>query len=73
MDTLDCRGLVCPMPIIQTRLKLNTLSKGDEFLILADDETFDADFARFCYLADIQLLSKRVCGDFQEYHIKILV
>lgn len=59
------------MPIIQTRIRLNALTKGDELLIQADDETFDEEFARFCYLADIQLLTRRVCGDFQEYHIKL--
>jgi TusA-related sulfurtransferase len=61
----------CPMPIIQTRLKLNLLRKDDELLILADDATFHAEFARFCQLADIILLSARDCGEFKEYHIKL--
>lgn len=73
IQTLDCRGLECPLPIIQTRLKLNQMSKGDELLILADDDTFDADFARFCVLADIALIAKTECQGYQEYHVRVTV
>lgn len=67
---LDCRGLVCPMPIVQVRLKLNLMSKGDKLVILADDEHFNEEFARFCQLADIKLLETRYHGDFYEYVIE---
>lgn len=72
-EILDCRGFECPIPIIQTRLKLNLLRKDDELLILADDATFSAEFARFCQLADIALISERQLDGFQEYHIKLTV
>lgn len=72
MKELDCRGLVCPMPIISVRLKLNAMKKNDEMKILADDETFAHEFDRFCQLADIALLAKKECGGFQEYHIRVL-
>lgn len=70
---LDCRGLVCPMPIIQVRLKTNLMSKGDKLVVLADDETFDSEFARFCQLADIRLIEKRYHGDFHEYFIESIL
>jgi len=72
IPVLDCRGLLCPMPILQTRLKINAMKKNDELLILADDPTFSAEFARFSYLADIALLSKREDEGFQEYHVKLI-
>ena len=72
IEVLDCRGQECPLPIIHVRLKTNLLRKDDELLILADDATFSAEFARFCYLADILLISKRECEGFQEYHVKLI-
>lgn len=71
MQIVDCRGLLCPMPILQTRLQLNLLRKDDELLILADDPTFESEFARFLYLADIVLLSKQDFDGFQQYHVKL--
>jgi len=69
---VDCRGMVCPMPIIQVRLALNQSAKDDLLMIYADDATFESEFARFCYLADVRLLEKNECGGFQEYLVQVL-
>jgi len=72
IPTLDCRGLVCPMPIIQVRLKLNLMQRGDQLVILADDESFISEFDRFFQLADIKLVKKTYHGDFYEYLIETI-
>jgi len=73
---VDCRGLKCPMPIVKTRLALNALHKDDELVILADDPTFSTEFQRFCYLADISLITKTEkddeTGKVQIYHVKVI-
>jgi TusA-related sulfurtransferase len=69
---VDCRGMVCPMPIVQVRLALNQSTKDDLLVVYADDATFESEFARFCYLADIKLIEKRNLNDFQEYTIQVL-
>jgi TusA-related sulfurtransferase len=69
---VDCRGMVCPMPIIQVRLALNQSAKDDLLVVYADDATFESEFARFCYLADVKLLEKRAHKGFQEYNIQVL-
>jgi len=69
---VDCRGMECPLPIIHVRLALNQSVKDDQLVIYADDATFDSEFKRFCYLADISLISKRECSGFQEYTVKVL-
>jgi TusA-related sulfurtransferase len=69
---VDCRGLECPLPIIQVRLALNKSKKGDVLMIYADDETFDSEFSRFCQLADIKLLARVERGGFREYEILAL-
>lgn len=66
---VDCRGLECPLPIIQVRLALNKSKKGDVLMVYADDETFDSEFSRFCQLADIKLLARVERGGFREYEI----
>jgi len=74
--SVNCRGLKCPIPIVKTRLALNTLQKDDELVIFADDPTFSTEFDRFCYLADIQIISKNEQFDgnskVQIYHVKVL-
>lgn len=69
---VDCRGLECPLPIIQVRLALNQSKKDDLLVVYADDATFESEFDRFCKLADIRLLSKHERGGFQEYEIQAL-
>jgi len=68
---VDCRGLLCPLPIVKTRLKLNMLNKGDELLILADDPTFATDFKRFCYLAGLSILASEKTQEYQAYHVQV--
>lgn len=61
------------MPIIKTRLALNLLNKDDELVIYADDPTFSQEFQRFCFLADISLISKIEHPDgVQIYHVKVI-
>jgi tRNA 2-thiouridine synthesizing protein A len=35
--TLDCFGVYCPMPVLQTRQALGTLTAGQILEVLADD------------------------------------
>jgi tRNA 2-thiouridine synthesizing protein A len=41
--TLDCFGLLCPMPIIQTAQKIKGLKTGDVLEVLATDEGIKTD------------------------------
>ena len=36
-DTLDCIGLYCPVPIFETRKKMDTLEKSQILKMTADD------------------------------------
>lgn len=60
------------MPIIKTRMALNAMRKDQELTILADDPTFDEEFSKFCFLADITLLHKKNYVDYQEYLVKLI-
>ena len=36
-DILDCVGLYCPVPIFETRKKMDVLEKGQVLKMMADD------------------------------------
>ena len=36
-DILDCVGLYCPVPIFETRKKMDVLKKGQVLKMMADD------------------------------------
>ena len=36
-ETLDVRGLACPMPVVKTRLAIDSLAAGDVLRVLATD------------------------------------
>jgi TusA-related sulfurtransferase len=46
--TLDCVGLYCPMPIIQTKAKMEELEAGEVLEVVADDKGIEADMPAWC-------------------------
>ncbi len=47
-DTLDALGLLCPVPIIKTKIKLLEMEAGKILEVLADDEGFVTDLPAWC-------------------------
>ena len=41
--TLDCTGLYCPMPILNTRQEMDKLAVGEILEVLADDPAAEED------------------------------
>lgn len=41
---LDCRGLLCPMPVVKTGKEIKTIEAGQVLKILATDRGSIADF-----------------------------
>ena len=46
--TLDCTGLYCPMPIIETTDKMRELETGQVLEVLADDKGIKTDMPAWC-------------------------
>ncbi len=44
-ETLDCKGLSCPLPIVKTAQKMRLLAAGDLIEVLATDPGSVKDFA----------------------------
>lgn len=46
--TLNCIGLVCPMPIVETSKKMKELQPGQTLEVLSDDEGIKEDMPAWC-------------------------
>ena len=47
-EILDARGLVCPLPVLKARKRLQSLSSGSVLRVLSDDAGSLLDFRHFC-------------------------
>ena len=45
VETLDARGLRCPIPLVRTKLRMEELSDGEELVVLATDPEAAIDLA----------------------------
>lgn len=48
MESLDLRGLRCPLPVLRAKKVLKSLAPGDEVEVLATDPQAPRDFRAFC-------------------------
>lgn len=55
--TLDASGLLCPMPLLKTKLELNGMSPGQELEVIATDSGSARDIPAFIELSSHQLVS----------------
>ena len=46
--TLDCTGLVCPMPIVKISKAVKEMTSGQSLEVLADDKAFEPDINAWC-------------------------
>ncbi|WP_417566880.1 sulfurtransferase TusA family protein [Marinobacter sp.] len=54
---LDASGLRCPMPLLKTKLELNTMAPGEELEVIATDAGSARDIPAFLQLSRHTLMS----------------
>ena len=69
-QTLDAKGLNCPLPILRAKKALKSLSDGQVLQILATDPGSVKDFEAFCRTTGNSLLETKQDGDVYEFLIK---
>lgn len=55
-QTLDCIGLYCPTPVIQTREEMNKIAVGEILEVLADDPAAETDIKAWAKWAGQKIL-----------------
>lgn len=58
-QTLDCRRLLCPMPVIRTQNALKELNDGDVLEVICTDPGTLSDIPTWCRINGHQVLSSR--------------
>lgn len=48
IETIDCRGLKCPLPVLKMEKRLSQLPTGASFVLLATDPMAKIDIPLFC-------------------------
>lgn len=55
--TLDCRGMLCPLPVIKLAQAFPDVAIGDTITVLADDPAAATDIPAWCRLRGQELVS----------------
>lgn len=70
VQTLDARGLNCPLPILRTKKAIAGLQSGEILEVIATDLGSVKDMDSFCsQTGNTMLASKQAAGDFV-FHIR---
>lgn len=69
-QTLDAKGLSCPLPILKARKALKDVPTGGTLEILATDPGSVADFEAFCRQTHNELVEHAVEGDVYRFLIR---
>ena len=67
--TLDATGLLCPLPILKARKRLQALKVGETPVVQADDPAAIVDVPHFCAESGHTLVSSDLDGPVQTYVI----
>ena len=68
--SIDLSGLICPVPVMRVRQKLNGLSTGSRLLVKASDPTTQKDIPQFCRFMGHELLENYKENDMYHYVIE---
>ncbi|ABF64191.1 sulfurtransferase TusA family protein [Ruegeria sp. TM1040] len=68
--TLDAIGLLCPLPVLKARKRLQPLREGGVLRILADDPAAIIDVPHFCAEAGHEFLGMEEQDSHQVYLIR---
>ena len=47
-ETLDARGLLCPLPVLKVQKRMRLLAAGEELIVLTDDPAAEIDMPHYC-------------------------
>jgi TusA-related sulfurtransferase len=69
-DVLDCYGLLCPMPIIETSKKIKELKTGDVLEIISTDAGIKEDMPAWCRQTGNEFLGVEQEDDVFKVYVK---
>lgn len=70
-EVLDCRGLVCPMPVLKTKKAITNMKSGQILEILGTDPGTRNDLPSFTSRAGHEYLGEKEDEGFTRFYIKV--
>jgi tRNA 2-thiouridine synthesizing protein A len=68
--SLDCLGLYCPAPLLQTRENMERIKPGEILEVITDDPAAEEDLKRFARRAGHEVVSYEKNDDHMRFLIK---
>lgn len=69
-EELDASGMLCPLPVLRARRKLDGLNTGDTLIVKATDPASVHDMPAFCSMAGHKLIIAREEADLFIFEIQ---
>ncbi len=69
-EKLDCFGLLCPMPIIQTARKIKEMKKGEVLEVVSTDEGIKEDMPAWCRQTGQEFIGMEEEGEVIKVYIR---
>ncbi len=69
-STLDCFGLLCPMPIVKTAAKIRELEPGQVLEVVSTDEGIKEDMPAWCNATGHEFLGVEQDGDLFKVYVR---
>ncbi|MDJ0628860.1 MAG: sulfurtransferase TusA family protein [Rhodobacter sp.] len=69
-QTLDTKGLLCPLPVLKARKRLTAMAAGQVLRVEADDPMAEIDIPHFCDEAGHVLIGSEPDGTARIYLIR---
>lgn len=69
-ETIDARGLLCPLPVLKLRKRMAPLAPGACIKLIADDPAAIVDVPHFCHEAGHWLVDSADDGTAQHYTVR---
>ncbi|MEO0664274.1 MAG: sulfurtransferase TusA family protein [Pseudomonadota bacterium] len=67
---LDAVGLLCPLPVLKARKRLEPLSRGQVLRVMADDPAAVVDMPHFCAEAGHEMLRMEEDGPVLVFYLR---
>ena len=72
-ETLDARGLKCPLPVLLAKRALRTITPGSLLEVLATDRGVDADIVDLCELTGAILVDSSLTDGVYRFVLRAAV
>lgn len=69
-QSLDAKGLNCPLPILKTKVLLNKMAADEVLFVEATDPHSQVDFEAYCARTKHEIISATLNGDVYGFLIK---